>query len=101
MLAVVMAREEFDRIGRIAQNRKDTLDSDVGKHVIRRHLACDARCRMAPHVQVKLLDSGQTRATWLALSLGARIRFWCGGHRCSSILLLGVGLLRGCAGSRR
>jgi hypothetical protein len=48
MLAVVVAREEFNRIGRIAQNGKDTLDGGVGKHVIGRHLARDARRRMAP-----------------------------------------------------
>ena len=68
MLAVVVAGEELDRIGGIAEDGQHTLDGHVGKHVVWGHLARDTGRSMAPHVEVKLLNSGQTRAARLVRS---------------------------------
>ena len=101
MFAVVMTCEEFEWVGRVAENGQNSLDSRVGKDVVRGHPTRHCRCRVAPDVEIKLLDSGQTRAAWLPLSLGARVRFWRGGHGCSSELVVVVGLMTGGACSRR
>jgi hypothetical protein len=55
MLAMMVAGEELQGIGGIAQDGHDCLHGDMSKKVIRRHPAPDCRRRVAPDSEVELL----------------------------------------------
>ena len=92
-----MTGEQFERIGCVAHDRQDGLDCDVREDIVGRNVAGYRRGRAAPEIQIELLQTGQPSDRLLAPSLDVRIRFWRGGHECSSQWLVFRRRLAECA----
>ena len=96
ILAIAMAGEEVEGIGRVAHDAQHRMDGDLRKNILGRQVANDSCRSAAPEIEVELLDSGQTPGGLTALPLVSRIRFWCGGHECSLACMQARGWVRRC-----